>query len=87
MKTSSQESLLEEANTSYINALYYRLPRRTKKNARNVSLCHGLAVCRWDLNTEFRLRYQVSLDGIYGGQSDTETGFSPMTSVFSSLHH
>jgi len=31
MKTSSQEILLEEANTSYKNALHYRLPKGLKK--------------------------------------------------------
>jgi hypothetical protein len=31
MKTSPQESLLDEANTGYISALPYRLPRRSKK--------------------------------------------------------
>jgi len=60
MKKSSNESLLEEDNAGYINALPYRLPRNTK------NLCHGLAVCRWDLNIESSFRYQVNLNGICG---------------------
>jgi hypothetical protein len=39
MKTSSQESFLEEANTGYINALPYPLPRRTKQKTQETSVC------------------------------------------------
>jgi len=57
METSSQENLLEEANTGYINALHYLLLRMTEQNTHETSVCAIFwAVCRWDLNIDSSLR-------------------------------
>jgi hypothetical protein len=40
------------------------------------------AVNRRPLTAEARVRAWVNLCGIYGGQSGTETGFLPSSSVF-----
>jgi hypothetical protein len=45
------------------------------------------AVSRRPLTTEARVRSPVSPCGICGGQSGTETGFSPSTSVFPCQFH
>jgi hypothetical protein len=45
------------------------------------------AVSRRHLTAEARVRFRVSLCGICGGQSGTETGFSPGTSVFPCQFH
>ena len=45
------------------------------------------AVSRRPLTAETRFRSVISLCGICGGQSDTETGFSPSTSDFPCQFH
>jgi len=40
------------------------------------------AIRRWRFTAEERFRSQASPCGIYGGQSDTVSGYSPRTSVF-----
>jgi hypothetical protein len=40
------------------------------------------AVSRWPLAAEAWVRARVDPCGIYGGQSGTEAGFSPSSSVF-----
>jgi hypothetical protein len=44
-------------------------------------------VSRRPLTAEARVRARVNPCGICGGQSDTETGFSPSSSVFPSIYH
>jgi recombinational DNA repair protein (RecF pathway) len=45
------------------------------------------AVSRRHLTAEARVRDQVTACMICGGQSETATGFSPSSSVFSCQHH
>ena len=45
------------------------------------------AVSRRPLTAEAQFRSRVGPCGIYGGQSDTGTGFSPSTSVFPCQFH
>jgi hypothetical protein len=45
------------------------------------------AVSRRPLIAEARVRAQINLCGICGGQIDTGTGFSPSSSVFPCLYH
>ena len=51
--------------------------------SQSVSMCFG----RWPLNTEARVRSQVSTCYICGGQSGTGTGLSPSTWVFLCHYH
>jgi hypothetical protein len=45
------------------------------------------AVSRRPVTAKVRVRAHVSPCGIYGGQSGTETGFSPSSSVFTYQYH
>ena len=47
----------------------------------------GKAVSCRRLTAEDRVRFQVNLDGISGCKGDTETCFSPSTSVFPCQYH
>jgi hypothetical protein len=47
----------------------------------------GRAVSRRQLTSESRVRARVNPCGICGGQNDTETGFSPSSSVFPCQYH
>jgi hypothetical protein len=52
-----------------------------------VGLAMGQAVCRWHLKKEANVAARDNPRGIFGGQSETETSFSPTSSGFPCHYH
>jgi len=59
--------------------------RKTSVSVENPQSPAYMVSCH--LDTEARVRSQVSLCGVFGGRSGTGTGFSPRTSVFPCQYH